>query len=212
MDEVAHGGRTVLFVSHNMGAVQHLCQKAVLLEDGRLAAEGSAGEITARYLDTAVQGNLRWQRTDSSDAAAFFTKLSVVDSSGKDLSVVTTTTGIRFVMDFAVARRQENLCLSVGLQDGQGQQIFGTMPEDVGVQWSREPGSYRAVVDLPEGLLMAKPYRLVAALWIPYLGKVDVVEEISFQAQETDSFSAHNPVGRPGFLTVPCAWTVESGS
>ncbi|HEX7185057.1 MAG TPA: ABC transporter ATP-binding protein [Thermoanaerobaculia bacterium] len=43
-------GRTVLFVSHNLGAVQRLCSRCLLLEDGALVAQGPTGEIVARYL------------------------------------------------------------------------------------------------------------------------------------------------------------------
>jgi ABC-type polysaccharide/polyol phosphate transport system ATPase subunit len=51
MREVAQGGeRTVLFVSHNMGMVRTLCQKAFHLQKGRLIAAGNASEVTARYL------------------------------------------------------------------------------------------------------------------------------------------------------------------
>jgi lipopolysaccharide transport system ATP-binding protein len=50
MNEVTSGGRTVLFVSHNMDAVQRLCSRCVLLEKGRVAAVGPAGEVVRGYL------------------------------------------------------------------------------------------------------------------------------------------------------------------
>jgi ABC-type molybdate transport system ATPase subunit len=50
MGDVAHTGRTVLFVSHNLEAIQRLCGRSVLLEDGRVAQEGSARDVVARYL------------------------------------------------------------------------------------------------------------------------------------------------------------------
>ena len=43
ISEVAGHGRTVLFVSHNMAAVQHLCKKAFLLESGKLVIAGETG-------------------------------------------------------------------------------------------------------------------------------------------------------------------------
>ncbi len=53
MGEVARGGRTVLFVSHNMAAVESLCPSALLLADGRVAAQGPTAQVQARYLDSA---------------------------------------------------------------------------------------------------------------------------------------------------------------
>jgi lipopolysaccharide transport system ATP-binding protein len=51
MSEVAGGGRTVLFVSHNMTAVQSLCKSAMRLETGQLVQIGSAAEVVAAYHD-----------------------------------------------------------------------------------------------------------------------------------------------------------------
>ncbi|HTJ14905.1 MAG TPA: ABC transporter ATP-binding protein [Dinghuibacter sp.] len=52
MKEVSsEGGRTVLFVSHNLQALRNLCQRAFLLEKGRLVATGEPGRIIARYLE-----------------------------------------------------------------------------------------------------------------------------------------------------------------
>jgi lipopolysaccharide transport system ATP-binding protein len=50
MKEVAGGGRTVLFVSHNMEAVKNLCSRALLLEHGRIVEEGTPTEVIASYL------------------------------------------------------------------------------------------------------------------------------------------------------------------
>jgi lipopolysaccharide transport system ATP-binding protein len=49
MGEVADQGRTVLFVSHNMGAMRTLCNRAVLLEAGRVQLDGSADLVISRY-------------------------------------------------------------------------------------------------------------------------------------------------------------------
>ena len=50
MGEVARGGRTVLFVSHNLAAVQGLCGRALLLAHGRLVCEGATDAIVRAYL------------------------------------------------------------------------------------------------------------------------------------------------------------------
>jgi ABC-type polysaccharide/polyol phosphate transport system ATPase subunit len=50
MGGVAKEGRTVLFVSHNMGAIVSLCRKALLLEDGRIKLQGESSEVTQFYL------------------------------------------------------------------------------------------------------------------------------------------------------------------
>ncbi|HRH44919.1 MAG TPA: polysaccharide ABC transporter ATP-binding protein [Pyrinomonadaceae bacterium] len=49
MDEVSKGGRTVLFVSHNMGTILQLCKHCILLEKGKVLAEGPPSEIVEKY-------------------------------------------------------------------------------------------------------------------------------------------------------------------
>jgi len=50
MSEVAQGGRTVFFVSHNMSAVQALCGRGLLLDRGKLVAEGPVAEVIRGYV------------------------------------------------------------------------------------------------------------------------------------------------------------------
>jgi lipopolysaccharide transport system ATP-binding protein len=53
MRSIAKSGATVIFVSHNLQAVAEFCQRAILLEKGRVAADGSTDQVIRRYLDTA---------------------------------------------------------------------------------------------------------------------------------------------------------------
>lgn len=53
MEGVAREGRTVLFVSHNMLAVQNLCQRVIWLDEGRVVLDGTPSEVVTRYLETA---------------------------------------------------------------------------------------------------------------------------------------------------------------
>ena len=55
MHEVSRGGRTVLFVSHNMAAIQALCSRVIVLQGGRTIADGAPGESISAYLAAASQ-------------------------------------------------------------------------------------------------------------------------------------------------------------
>jgi len=50
MGDVARAGRTIVFVSHNMAAIQSLCGSCLFIDGGKLEAKGDPGEIVARYL------------------------------------------------------------------------------------------------------------------------------------------------------------------
>ena len=55
MQHVSREGRTILFVSHNMGSVQTLCDRALVLKNGRLVAEGPPSEAAALYLQSTAR-------------------------------------------------------------------------------------------------------------------------------------------------------------
>lgn len=57
MQDVAGSGRTVLFVSHNMGAVQALCESAILLEQGQVLTTGPTSSTLAAYSSSIVRKN-----------------------------------------------------------------------------------------------------------------------------------------------------------
>src|SRR5258706_8027262 len=54
MEDATHGGRTVLFVSHNMASIESLCTQGMLLEGGRLVAQGPVAEVVGRYLESVL--------------------------------------------------------------------------------------------------------------------------------------------------------------
>lgn len=55
MNQVSRNGKTILFVSHNMGAIKSLCTRAILLENGRLTLDGTVDEAVNRYLSAGVE-------------------------------------------------------------------------------------------------------------------------------------------------------------
>jgi lipopolysaccharide transport system ATP-binding protein len=52
MNEISRGGRTVLFVSHNMAAVENLCRRGIVLERGELVFDGTSKEAVHHYLNS----------------------------------------------------------------------------------------------------------------------------------------------------------------
>jgi lipopolysaccharide transport system ATP-binding protein len=62
MSEIGQGGRTIVFVSHSMPAIQRLCDRAILLDHGRVIASGPTNEVTRRYLESNLGsiGERRW--------------------------------------------------------------------------------------------------------------------------------------------------------
>ena len=51
MNEISKSGRTVIFVSHDMNAIEQLCNKAIILKKGTLAEQGETHELISHYLN-----------------------------------------------------------------------------------------------------------------------------------------------------------------
>ena len=60
MENVANEGRTVLFVSHNMGAVKGLCERAIWLDEGSIKADGDVDEVVKAYLNTLIDNSFTY--------------------------------------------------------------------------------------------------------------------------------------------------------
>lgn len=57
MEDVNKHGRTILFVSHNMAAVESFCTRTILLNQGKILAQGPSGEVISQYANLSLAGN-----------------------------------------------------------------------------------------------------------------------------------------------------------
>ena len=126
MREVLRQGTTVLFVSHNLRAVTDLCHRALLLERGRVAAEGPAAEVVGTYLSHSLAG-----RRDVADRDAHLARLVVRGRAGEGGSFAS---GERVWVDVEVAARTacERLSITLYLADDEWRPVFDTSTERLG--------------------------------------------------------------------------------
>lgn len=115
MSEVAESGRTVVFVSHNMGAIKNLCTRAVLLDDGKVLADGDVDGVVQEYLVTASEKG-EWHtnianRTDRQGTGKLrFTDLQLLGANRDKVDAAIAGESIDFVLHY-----QRN---SEGIQNG----------------------------------------------------------------------------------------------
>ena len=91
MDEVARGGRTVLFVSHNMNAISSLCERCILLDGGKIISQGRTNTVIKKYLATqqvASDGEVdlrpqRMRKNSLEDSRFKFTNICILNSKQK---------------------------------------------------------------------------------------------------------------------------------
>jgi hypothetical protein len=111
-------------------------------------------------------------------------------------------------MEYVVQRRCRSLQVSVDLLDGNGDLIFASNPQDVGVDSPEQAGRYRAVVCLPPQILLPKLYGIRTNLWVPWDGMLDSVDNLRFAVHEMASLSNRIPEGKPGQIVIPCSWLI----
>jgi lipopolysaccharide transport system ATP-binding protein len=124
MDDIAKKeGRTILFVSHNLSAMQSLCSRAFLLKKGRLVKTGTPKEVISEYLnvdsETLTDRNLskiRNRRGGNTDLRLM--SFDAVDLSGKSLTDVPCGSKVNFELNFEVLTDEvNNLRVGISFKD-----------------------------------------------------------------------------------------------
>jgi lipopolysaccharide transport system ATP-binding protein len=118
MHDVTHEfGRTVLFVSHNMGAVQKLCGTAILLEYGKIITSGKSNEVIDYYLNQANEdaSEYTFPSENKGEKLAFATKLRLEDLDGNMMSEIPIGKPWRAKIYFNVNYPVENLIIGLGM-------------------------------------------------------------------------------------------------
>ena len=108
MQDVAKSGRTVVFVSHNMAAVNNLCQSCIVLRNGRLSYFGGTESSVREYLEHArnlCQSNQGLQECRTSWAKPWIVSARVLDAEGTEQSCFPLGGDITFEVTFASGTR-----------------------------------------------------------------------------------------------------------
>jgi lipopolysaccharide transport system ATP-binding protein len=168
MGEIAsQEGRTVLFVSHNMTAVQSLCTRAIWLEKGTLRDQGSAKDLIPRYLKTAFapQRDRTWDdlETAPGNAKVRMRRAAIRPDTHSGGSTITTHTPLVMEFEFWNLSPGAHLNLSVSVQNEEGMSIFNTVPTEEPVWHGRAfpQGLFRSLVRIPGDLLNKGTHRVL---------------------------------------------------
>ena len=118
MAQLVREGRTLVFVSHDMSAIETLCQRAVMLESGRIANDGPAREVVRDYL-TAVQR--QQMASDSTGHVAGdmleITRVTLHDSAGAEVTEIGIDMPLTVRLHFRAPEPIERPIFSLGLSD-----------------------------------------------------------------------------------------------
>ena len=155
MKDVASGGRTVLFVSHNMAAIEGLCNRAVLMEAGQVLEEGCVSALIARYISEVLPMQDYAQLANRTDRAGSgclrFTGFRLEDPLGMPLAAVVAGQTVVVVLEYEVPRDADVADVDVGFSfaTATNSLLFVLYSSFTGVYFHRVPcrGEFRCVVE-----------------------------------------------------------------
>lgn len=127
MNEVSRSGRTVLFVSHNMAAVQSLCGRVVVLENGRPIIEDTPEVAISEYLSRRSQGVYLdlGQRTDREGTGDLrFTRISIATGKVEDTECIQSGNDVSIILSYTVRRPIHHPTFYLGFYDVHGTKLF----------------------------------------------------------------------------------------
>lgn len=162
MSDAAGRGRTTLFVSHNMAAVEHLCTQAVLLEHGQVVAMGAASDIVRLYLQRVSAGfasGLKYvaaSRT-SQRSAAVITGAEIAGAGG---GAPVQGEDLVLAVDIETYQAVAGLQLSVGMSTLDGTLVTTLCSADVRAEWNLPAGKHRIIARVCANALLPRAVTL----------------------------------------------------
>lgn len=154
MGKVAEEGRTVLFVSHNMGAVRQLCTRGVLLEGGRLKKDGPVEEIVNDYMNETLApcSDYRWPDKDApADPLARMHAIRLCSEKGEARSEFGTTEPVLVEAEYSLFGNVRQFRVGFSLHSVDGTYLFYSADTDTceTAREGRGPGRFLSRCRIP---------------------------------------------------------------
>jgi lipopolysaccharide transport system ATP-binding protein len=143
MAELARSGATILFVTHNMQLIPEFCQRAILLDRGRVIQQGDAGAVTRAYLDRLVAdartGDLQ-DKPRTGDGRARFVRAWLTGADGQPVAHFTCGDDliVRMVIDSRVTVAEAAAAVVITTQHGT--RVITSWTREIGPSFSLRPG------------------------------------------------------------------------
>jgi lipopolysaccharide transport system ATP-binding protein len=213
MKEVAGEGRTVLFVSHNMGAVQSLTDRCLYLHEGRAVGCGRTSEVLQQYRNERLQlvegGRYNvepFRRGGTRDDRLTIRSIRVENGSANEASILSFGGEIRIEVEIDASEVMPNSILTMLLKDANGMHVCTVFSPDAGCVFNLRQGVNRVTVDIGE--LKLAPGRYFCDLGVSrtiYGRAADVIVDfplLTIRCDDRDLLWPDRPWGAVGVTEV----------
>jgi lipopolysaccharide transport system ATP-binding protein len=211
MEEVSREGRTILFVSHNMGAVAELCSRAVLLAEGKLVADGSTAAVIEKYLQTGSYADYI-RSPNQCKHPVYVTRMHLLDVRGNRSARVSMGEDAVLEVHFVIEKTLRNVSMAI-LLSRHGTNLLFSHDNDLSPELmdnTREPGEYVARIKLPLSRMKEGNYSAELHIGVGANNMTLPEVAISFEVENYE-INTHNKgyrVDRPGHLYWPLSWDI----
>jgi lipopolysaccharide transport system ATP-binding protein len=215
MESISSEGRTVLFVSHNMSAVATLCERAILLQKGREAMDGSVDAVISHYLETTPSAESLTTRTDRSGTGhARVTAIEFRDPAGATSRTLMSRQALEIVLDMDVAREALGKSVSVILVicDRADTRLFSLYSEWQRSDLAMSKEKERFICSVPQGFpLIPDHYSMIVGVLVNGIVADKISNAVQFEVVSKDLFGT-GTVPSIGFgpIVVNHSWAVIS--
>ncbi len=187
-DVSQNDGRTVLFVSHNMGAIKNLCHKTLVMKHGTVDTLVDTPSAIERYLssDSDIDRCVKWVSDERpGDNTVRLNSIKVLDKTGDLDKTLTTDDDILVEIDYEVLDTVKDLRITVSLMGFDGEHIFSTSDFNYyNTSRVREKGTYSSTLKIPSKLLNLSRYYVSVNVEIPSVKSIVQAEIVSFNVEE----------------------------
>ncbi|MEZ4808533.1 MAG: polysaccharide ABC transporter ATP-binding protein [Flavobacteriales bacterium] len=203
MKDVAGHGRTILFVSHNMSAINSLCKSCLLLDNGQVEAIGDPGHITTLYMnhnDEASSGSRDFSALPmSGDGVGRLIAMRWTDEEGATVDHAPVTRRFGLEIEHEVIQEGHSPQPVIMLYSSKGEHIFTTFPGiDRGMGYGK--GRHTTTVWFPADLFNEDTYYVSfwLATWLPF--KIHQIHENIMNIKVLDDLDS--PTRSPSYAKI----------
>ncbi len=217
MENVAGEGRTVLFVSHNMGSINKLCEKAICLDRGKITKEGESDRVISYYLikmtSDAANGEQTWEDGVSNNGVDELTLFAVriLNDNNQITSIVDARKPFSIEIQYKINRPLPYCRIGFLLTTLYGVVVFETYDSDneqyVG---KRDTGIYISRCVVPADLLNPGSYRISFNAGIPKVKNLASLPAVlNLDVQDTRAEGPIIDLQRKGTIRPILDWKCE---
>jgi lipopolysaccharide transport system ATP-binding protein len=216
MGNVAKKGRTVLFVSHNMGAIIRLCQRALWIDNGHLSMSGPTEQVVSCYLTSgaSLDGYRVWEEGIANPGVSEFNvrAIRIKNNGGGVTNVLDVRMPFWVEIEYEIVKPLPFCRVGIRISTVEGIPVFTSYDADhEEYAGPREPGLFISKCKIPGHLLSPGRFILSGAAGIRGVKNLALLENVlSFDVEDTGAVGSHVGGKNKGIIRPKLEWLKEA--